>query len=65
MRFPPALILLASLAAAPANAHPWVAERVHWQTRARGGDGAVRELCDLLLEARGLRAAVLARFGIE
>ncbi len=58
-------LALAGLAAAPANAHPWVAERVHWQSRARGGAGAVRELCDLLLEARGLRAAVLARFGIE
>ena len=58
-------LALAGLAAAPANAHPWVAERVHWQSRARGGEGAVRELCDLLLEARGLRAAVLARFGIE
>jgi 3-deoxy-D-manno-octulosonate 8-phosphate phosphatase (KDO 8-P phosphatase) len=58
-------LALAGLAAAPANAHPWVAERVHWQARARGGEGAVRELCDLLLEARGLRAAVLARFGIE
>lgn len=58
-------LALAGLAAAPANAHPWVAERVHWQARARGGEGAVRELCDLLLEARGLRAAVLARFGVE
>lgn len=54
---------LAGLAVAPANAHPWVAERVHWQTRARGGEGAARELCDLILEARGLRAAVLGRFG--
>ena len=58
-------LAIAGLAVAPANAHPWIAERVHWQTRARGGEGAVRELCDLLLEARGLRAAVLARFGIE
>lgn len=56
-------LALAGLAVAPANAHPWVTERVHWQTRARGGDGAVRELCDLILEARGLRAAVLGRFG--
>lgn len=56
-------LALAGLAVAPANAHPWVAERVHWQTRARGGDGAVRELCDLILEARGLRARVLAGFG--
>lgn len=56
-------LALAGLAVAPANAHAWVAERVHFQTRARGGEGAARELCDLLLEARGLRAAVLGRFG--
>ena len=56
-------LLLAGLAAAPANAHPWVAERVHFRTRANGGHGAARELCDLILEAKGLRAAVLERFG--
>ncbi len=41
------------LAVAPANAHPWIAERVHWQTRADGGSGAARELCDILLAAQG------------
>lgn len=56
-------LALAGLSVAPANAHAWVAERVHWQTTARGGEGAVRELCDLLLEARGLRDVVLGRFG--
>jgi 3-deoxy-D-manno-octulosonate 8-phosphate phosphatase (KDO 8-P phosphatase) len=48
---------------APANAHPWIAERVHWQTRADGGRGAARELCDVLLAAQGHVDAVLARFG--
>ena len=56
-------LLLAGLAAAPANAHPWVAERVHFQSAARGGQGAVRELCDLILVAQGHQAAVLERFG--
>jgi 3-deoxy-D-manno-octulosonate 8-phosphate phosphatase (KDO 8-P phosphatase) len=56
-------LLQAGFAVAPANAHPWVAERVHWRTRARGGDGAVRELCDLLLVAQGRRDAVLAAHG--
>ncbi|MBD3827869.1 MULTISPECIES: HAD hydrolase family protein [Stenotrophomonas] len=51
------------LAVAPANAHPWIAERVHWQTRADGGRGAARELCDVLLAAQGKVDAVLARFG--
>lgn len=41
------------LSAAPADAHPWVAARVHWRSRAGGGAGAAREFCDLLLEAQG------------
>jgi 3-deoxy-D-manno-octulosonate 8-phosphate phosphatase (KDO 8-P phosphatase) len=56
-------LALAGLAAAPANAHAWIAERVHWQSRARGGEGAVRELCDLILESQGRRDAVLAGYG--
>lgn len=41
------------LAAAPANAHPWTAAHVHWQSRLPGGGGAARELCDLILTAQG------------
>ena len=44
---------VAGLAVAPANAHPWTARHAHWRTRASGGDGAVREFCDLLLLAQG------------
>ena len=58
----PALAIV-GLAVAPANAHASVAPRVHFQTRAAGGAGAGRELCDLLLHAHGLDAAILARFG--
>lgn len=49
----PDLPILAAVgfAAAPADAHPEVAASVHWQTRAEGGHGAVREVCDLLLQA--------------
>jgi len=50
------------LAAAPANAHYWVRERVHWTAAERGGEGAARSLCDLILEARGLRTAAMERF---
>lgn len=42
------------LAIAVANAHPQVLPFVHWQTRQRGGDGAAREVCDLILTAQGL-----------
>lgn len=55
-------ISAAGLAVAPANAHPWIAERVHWITRAEGGRGATRELCDVLLAAQGRIDAVLARY---
>ena len=53
---------VAGLAVAPANAHPWVAARVHWQTELAVGEGAARELCDLLLDAQGHAEAVLARY---
>ena len=50
------------LSVAVANAHPWVRERAHWRTRQSGGDGAVREICDLLLAAQGKAESELARF---
>ena len=42
-------------AVAPANAHDAVKAEAHYVTRARGGRGAVREFCDLVLQARGSR----------
>ena len=51
----------AALACAPANAHAEVRAVAHFVTQARGGDGAVRELCDLLLVASGRYAALLAQ----
>lgn len=50
----------AGLAVAPANAHAWIADRAHWRTTARGGEGAARELCDLLLTAQGKVDALLS-----
>ena len=44
----------AGLAIAVANAVPVVRENAHWTTAARGGEGAVREICELLLRAKGL-----------
>src|SRR3546814_14951397 len=48
------------LAVAPASAHAWTLERAHWRTAARGGEGAARELCDLLLSVQGHLDALLA-----
>ena len=46
------LLARVGLSVAPADARPEVLRAVHLVTAARGGRGAVRELCDLLLEAR-------------
>ncbi|MEZ5464988.1 MAG: HAD hydrolase family protein [Lysobacteraceae bacterium] len=50
------------LSAAPANAHAWVRERVYWCSTARGGEGAGRELCDLILIAQGHADTILRRY---
>ncbi len=42
----------AGIAVAVADAHPAATGRADWVTQARGGRGAVREICDLLLAAR-------------
>jgi len=42
------------LAIAVANAHHFVKKHAHWETSAKGGHGAVREICELLLDAQGL-----------
>ena len=49
------------LAIAVANAHPWVLERAHHVTMRAGGDGAAREVADLLLAAQEKSAAALAQ----
>jgi len=47
------VLSVAGLAAAPADAQPAILGQVHWQSALRGGEGAAREFCDLLLAARG------------
>ena len=53
------LLTRAGFACAPANAHPEVQAVAHHVTSRRGGDGAAREFCDLLLMAAGRYAALL------
>jgi 3-deoxy-D-manno-octulosonate 8-phosphate phosphatase (KDO 8-P phosphatase) len=43
----------AALGIAVANSHPLVLQQADWVTRTRGGEGAVREVCDLILQAHG------------
>jgi len=35
------------------NGHTFVKQHSHWVTDAAGGQGAGREVCELLLQARG------------
>lgn len=48
-----------AFACAPLNAHVEAQAMAHYVTHARGGDGAAREFCDLLLLASGRYAALL------
>ena len=50
------------LAIAVRDADPFVQRHAHWQTPSRGGRGAAREVCELLLEARGQLAALRDRY---
>ena len=58
------LILLkrVGFAAAPANAVVEVQEEVHYTTQRHGGDGAVREICDLILQAKGIHQQLLQTY---
>ena len=53
------LLLNAGVACAPANAHVEVKAVAHHVSALRGGHGAAREFCDLLLMAAGRYAALL------
>jgi 3-deoxy-D-manno-octulosonate 8-phosphate phosphatase (KDO 8-P phosphatase) len=50
------------LAAAPANAVTEIRQRAHYTCECSGGRGAVRELCDLILEAKGNLERMRAQF---
>ncbi len=47
------------LSLAVANAHISVAARAHWQSRERGGEGAVRAACDMIMQAQDTFDAAL------
>lgn len=53
------LMLRAAWACAPLNAHAEVRHAAHHVTGVRGGQGAARECCDLLLQANGRYEALL------
>ena len=53
------------LAIATANARPEVKRAAHYVTQARGGSGAVREICELLLEAHGRWPDILKKYEVD
>ena len=53
------------LATAPADAADDVRARVHWVSRARGGDGAARELIELILRAQDRWDSIVATYMAE
>jgi 3-deoxy-D-manno-octulosonate 8-phosphate phosphatase (KDO 8-P phosphatase) len=55
-------ILSVGLGLTVANASSEVAKRAPWRAGARGGDGAVREACEMLLRARGVWDETIARY---
>ncbi len=44
------------------DAHPYVKKHAHWITQNNGGQGAVRDVCELVLEAKGLLTQTLESY---
>lgn len=49
----------AGLSVAVADAHPAILPYAHWRTANPGGNGAAREVCDLIMEAQGTLERVI------
>ncbi len=57
------LMRRAAVSCAPPNAHAEVLAVAHLVTQASGGQGAVRQWCDVLLMAKGRYAPLLQEYG--
>lgn len=56
------VLKMVGFAAVVADAQELVKKTAHYITRNKGGDGAVREICDMLLLAQGYWPEVAARY---
>lgn len=56
------VMLQVGVAVTVADAPSYMRERAHWVTAADGGRGAVREVCEALLRARGCWEELTARY---
>lgn len=50
------VLLRAGFAATPPHSPPEVKKAAHYVTKHEGGEGAVREICDMILRSQGLTA---------
>lgn len=57
-----ALMARVGLSIAVADAHEHVRRHADWVTAANGGCGAVREVCEMLLQAQGFWDKIIERF---
>ncbi|NOT85231.1 MAG: 3-deoxy-manno-octulosonate-8-phosphatase KdsC [Methylococcaceae bacterium] len=56
------IMIRAGLAIAVQDAHFSVKRYAHWCTELQGGSGAVREVCDLIMQAQGTFEASVRRY---
>jgi 3-deoxy-D-manno-octulosonate 8-phosphate phosphatase (KDO 8-P phosphatase) len=56
------LLVRVGFAATVADAVPEVLRVAHFVAKRRGGRGAVREVCDLIIEAKGAKNALLEKY---
>jgi 3-deoxy-D-manno-octulosonate 8-phosphate phosphatase (KDO 8-P phosphatase) len=54
----------AALRCAPSNAHHEILARADFVSQSQGGQGAAREVCDLLLSASGHYPAIAAKYAL-
>lgn len=58
------LLKRVGLAVGPANSRPEVREVAHWITPSSGGQGAIRDVIELLLKAQGRWEEITARYDL-
>jgi 3-deoxy-D-manno-octulosonate 8-phosphate phosphatase (KDO 8-P phosphatase) len=53
---------MVGLSIAVEDAHPLVREHADWTTTNRGGRGAAREICEMVMRAQGTLQTAIQRF---
>lgn len=56
------VMIKVGLAIAVQDAHPLVLKHAHWQTSKPGGRGAGRDVCEMIMEARGTLDSAMAEY---